>query len=179
MKFPSLKLLAAAAVLLLVACGEAPVRPALTTVPAVDLSKYAGEWYVIAHIPPYIERNAHNSVEAYRVDANGTIDIDFRYRDGAVDGPAKSLHSRGFVMNPPANSVWGVQFIWPIKADYRITYVARDYSQTIVSRDKRDYVWIMARTPTISESDYHRLLERVKDQGYDVAKMRRVPQEWK
>ncbi len=71
-----------------------------------------------------------------------------------------------------------MRFIWPIKADYRITYVSDDYTQTVIGRQKRDYVWIMARTPEIPAADYDRLLALVASQGYDISKVQRVPQRW-
>ena len=54
-----------------------------------------------------------------------------------------------------------------------------DYSQTIISREARDYVWIMARTPVIAGTEYQRLLKIVGEQGYDLTKVQRVPQLWK
>jgi apolipoprotein D and lipocalin family protein len=69
-----------------------------------------------------------------------------------------------------------MRFVWPIKADYRIVYVSSDYGQTIIGRQARDYVWIMARLPTISEADYQKLLEFVKREGYDPTPVRKVPQ---
>ena len=71
-----------------------------------------------------------------------------------------------------------MQFVWPIKADYRIMYVSPEYDFTIVGRQKRDYVWIMARTPTIPEPTYQALVAMVEREGYDVAKIERVPQRW-
>jgi apolipoprotein D and lipocalin family protein len=71
-----------------------------------------------------------------------------------------------------------MQFVWPVKADYRIVYLTPDYGQTVIGREKRDYVWIMARTPQIEEADYQRMLQFVGAQGYDVARIRRVPQRW-
>ena len=71
-----------------------------------------------------------------------------------------------------------MRFVWPIKADYRIVYLNEDYDQTIIARQKRDFVWIMARTPTISEEDYERLIEFAESIGYDTAKIERVPQRW-
>jgi apolipoprotein D and lipocalin family protein len=56
--------------------------------------------------------------------------------------------------------------------------VAPDYSQTIVARSARDYVWIMARTPTLPDEDYARLVSFVGELGYDIAKLERVPQQW-
>jgi apolipoprotein D and lipocalin family protein len=154
-------------------------HPPLVTVPAVDLKRYMGDWYVIASIPTFIEKGAHNAVESYRLDADGTVAVTFTFRDGAFDGKPKKHTPRGFVRDVSSNAIWGMQFIWPIKADFRITYLADDYSQTVISRQKRDYVWIMARTPTIPEVDYQRLLKIVGEQGYDVKRIQRVPQQWK
>jgi Lipocalin-like domain len=69
-------------------------------------------------------------------------------------------------------------FIWPIEAEYRIVDLDPDYRTVIVGRTQRDYVWIMARTPRISESVYARLIEHVGALGYDVGKVRKVPQRW-
>lgn len=164
-------------VVALAACQSAPTRP-LATVPNVDLPRFVGDWYVIANIPPWIEKGAQNSIENYRIDADGTIDITFTYLAEGSQGERKTLKSRGFIQDRKSNAVWGVQFIWPIKADYRITYLSPDYSQTIVSREKRDWVWIMARTPSIPDSDYQRLLALVGEQGYDVNKVQKVVQKW-
>ncbi len=71
-----------------------------------------------------------------------------------------------------------MQFIWPIKAEYRVIYLNEDYSQTIIGRSSRDYVWIMARTPHISNEDYQALIDFVAEQGYDVNAVQKVPQQW-
>jgi apolipoprotein D and lipocalin family protein len=71
-----------------------------------------------------------------------------------------------------------MRFIWPIKSDYRIVYLDEDYSQTIIGRQKRDFVWIMARTPTIPDDTYEELVNRVANLGYDMSQLRRVPQRW-
>jgi apolipoprotein D and lipocalin family protein len=70
-----------------------------------------------------------------------------------------------------------MQFIWPIKAEYRILYVDDAYEQTIIGRTKRDYVWIMARTPEISDVEYAKLLSIVEEAGYNMDEVRKVPQQ--
>jgi len=164
--------------LLLGACQSAPLAP-LPTVSHVDLNRFMGDWYVIANIPTFIEKGAHNAVESYRLDGDGTISVTFTFRAGAFDGEQKRYHPRGFVRDTASNALWGMQFIWPIKADFRITYLDADYSHTIISRQKRDYVWIMARAPVISDAEYHRLLKVIDGQGCDVKQVQRVPQQWK
>ena len=162
----------------LAACQTGAVKP-LPAVPHVDLPRFMGDWYVIANIPTFIETGAHNAVESYKLDADGTIAVTFTFRDGAFDGKPKQYTPRGFVRDTQSNAIWGMQFIWPIKTDYRITYLTPDYSQTIISREQRDYVWIMARTPTIPDADYQRMVSLVREQGYDIARMQKVPQQWK
>ncbi len=159
--------------LVLAGCQSPPRRP-LATVADLDLPRFMGDWYVIANIPTFLEKGAHDALENYRLQPDGSVAIHFSYRKGA-DGELKTLNSKGFVEDA-SNAVWGVQFVWPIRADYRVAHVSADYSQTVIAREKRDYVWIMARTPTIPDADYRRLLALVGELGYDVSKVQLVPQ---
>lgn len=162
--------------LLLAAC--AAKGPDMQTVDHVDLERFMGDWYVIANIPTFLEKDAHNAVENYALNPDGTIATTFTFRDGSFDGPLKEYTPKGFVRDTESNATWGMRFIWPVKADYRIVYLDRDYTRTIIGRQKRDYVWVMARTPSIPDADYRELLERVEGLGYDMSKVQKVPQKW-
>jgi apolipoprotein D and lipocalin family protein len=74
------------------------------------------------------------------------------------------------------NAVWEMQFVWPIQAEYVIVDLAPDYSRTIVGRSKRDYVWLMARTPSLPAPELAAAIEKIRVLGYDTAKLRMVPQ---
>ena len=150
----------------------------IATVKPVDLPRFMGDWYVIAVIPTAIETQAFNAIENYKLDADGTIATTFTYYKGAFDGPLKTYHPRGFVNKESGNGLWGMQFIWPLKADFRIAYLDADYQRTIIARNARDYVWIMARTPQISDANYLEMTDFVKNLGYDMSKLRKVPQDW-
>jgi len=152
-----------------------PVKP-ITLVQHVDLARFMGQWYVIANIPTFLEKGAYNAVDTYRLDTDGSIATTFSFNADDYDGPRKTYSSRGFVLDTVSNAVWGQQYIWPFKADYRIAYLSEDYTQVVIARDKRDYVWIMARTPTLQLQDYDKLVAVVGAQGYDTAKLQRVPQ---
>jgi apolipoprotein D and lipocalin family protein len=165
-----------AASLTLASCASS--GPEMETVDYVDLERFMGDWYVIANIPTFLEKGAHNAVETYAMNDDGTIATTFTFRDGAFDGKEKQYNPKGFVRDTGSNALWGMRFIWPIKADYRIVHLDKDYSQTIIGRQKRDFVWIMAREPNISDSDYERLLGVVESLGYDMSKVERVPQKW-
>jgi apolipoprotein D and lipocalin family protein len=165
------------AALLLAGCRES-AHPPLALADDVDIERFMGDWYVIANIPTAIEKGAHNAVESYRLAEDGTIATTFTFRKDGFDGEEKRYTPRGFVREGTGNAVWGMRFVWPVKADYRIAYVDPAYSQTVIGREARDYVWIMARTPQIADADYERLVAFVADQGYDAARIQKVPQRW-
>lgn len=162
----------------LAGCATAPSGPLppLALAPHVDLPRFMGDWYVIANIPTFLEKGAHNAKDHYELAADGSIATTFSFNADAPDGPRKQYESRGYVLDPASNAVWGQQYVWPIKADYRISYVSDDYRIAVITREKRDYVWIMARTPSIPETDFKRLVAFVGSQGYDPAKLQTVPQ---
>jgi len=154
--------------------SHAPIKSA----DYVDIERFMGDWYVIASIPTFIEKGAHNAIESYKLNDDGTIATTFAFRQDGFDGERKEYNPTGFVFDKKSNAVWGMQFIWPIKADYRILYLDKDYSQTVIGRIQRDYVWIMARSPQISEQNYNKMVTLIAEQGYDITGIKRVPQRW-
>lgn len=168
--------LTSVALLFLSGCQSASNSVPLPTEASVDLPRFMGDWYVIAHIPTFIEKEAYNALESYELAEDGVqVNTTFTFNKGSLDGPLKSYHPTGFVSDDTSNAVWRMQFIWPFKADYRIVHLDNAYSETIVGRNKRDYVWIMARSPHITDADYQRLLQLVEQAGYDLAEIRKVP----
>jgi apolipoprotein D and lipocalin family protein len=150
----------------------------MPTVDYVDLERFSGDWYVIANIPTFIEKGAHNAVESYtRKDAT-TIDTTFSFNQGSFDGKRKVYTPTGYVRDTQTNAVWDMQFIWPFVAEYRIVYLNQDYSQTVIGRSKRDYVWIMARTPTLPQAELDKLIDVITRLGYDRERLEMVPQDW-
>jgi apolipoprotein D and lipocalin family protein len=170
-------LLAAVTALSIGGCTATSLPP-VETVEHVDLERFMGDWYVIASIPTAIETEAYNAVESYRLAEDGTIETTFTFRKGGFDGQRKEYNPTGFVTDDNSNAIWGMQFIWPIKADYRIAYLDDGYTRTIIARNKRDYVWIMARTPEISDEAYAELVALIAEIGYDTSALRKVPQRW-
>ncbi len=176
MRVPRLRsMLGLSVAALLAACSGQPARP-LPRAAQVDVPRFMGDWYVIAHIPSWPEREAFDAVESYAPREDGRIQTTFTYRKGGFDAPVKTMHPIGRVREVGSGAVWDMQFVWPIQAEYVIAWVSPDYQQTIVARSKRDYVWFMARTPQVSEQDYQAAIARIAALGYDTSKVRRVPQ---
>lgn len=139
-------------------------------VPFVDIEKFMGDWYVIANIPTFAERGALDPVEKYSLNPDGTVKTTFVFKD-RKSGKRKQLDATGFVQSGSGNAIWGMQFIWPIKADYRIVYLDDDYQTTIIGRNKRDYLWIMSRDASLPDSTLNKLIDVAVDLGYERSKI--------
>jgi apolipoprotein D and lipocalin family protein len=174
---PILALLTGLGILMLVSGCSASLPP-LKTVDRVDIPPFMGDWYVIANIPTWIEEGAHNAVESYRLDTDGTIATTFTFRKGGFDGPVKRYEPRGFILDTTSNATWGMRFVWPFKAEYLVIHLDAEYRHTVIGRSKRDYVWIMARTPDMPEAEYQRIVDWLTTIGYDTQRLQRIPQRW-
>ena len=140
----------------------------MKTVDQVDLERFMGDWYVIANIPTFIEKEAFNAIESYRLDEDGSVETTFRFNKGGFDGPEKVYTSRAFVIDTASNAHWGMQFVWPFKAAYLILYLDPDYRKTIVGVPDRDHIWIMSREPEMSDAEYQQMLEYAAELGYEL-----------
>jgi apolipoprotein D and lipocalin family protein len=166
-----------AALLVIIMLAGCASRETLDTVDEVDLERFMGDWYVIAHIPTFIEDEAYNAVESYEFDGD-RIATTFTFRNKGFDGEEKRYEPNAIVRDTETNAVWGMQFVWPFRSDFRIVHLDENYATTIIGRNARDYVWIMAREPEISDETYDELVQKVADMGYDLSELRRVPQRW-
>lgn len=144
----------------------------------VDIPRFMGDWYVIAHIPLPPEKHAWNGIERYDLNADGSITTTFTFRQGAADGAEKRYTPTAWITDHPSNAIWKMQFLWPFQADFRIIWLDGNYQTTIIGRQKRDYVWLMARSPQIDHNTYQSMLNFLQQQGYALEKLRRVPQQW-
>jgi len=160
----------------LAGCSSRP--PTIAPVAGVDLNRFMGDWYVIGNIPTRLERDAFNARESYALRVDGATETTFEYRDGSFEAPVRTMRPVGRVRAGTGNAVWDMQFVWPIDAEYVIVDLDPAYRIAIIGRSQRDYAWIMARTPQISEQDYAAAVRRLQALGYATQDLRKVPQRW-
>tara|TARA_A100001011_G_scaffold15525_1_gene16217 strand:- start:32 stop:580 length:549 start_codon:yes stop_codon:yes gene_type:complete len=155
--------------LTLAGCADL-AREEMEAVSYVDINEFMGTWYVIASIPTFLEKGALNPIEKYSLNDDGTVATEFSYLT-PNDGQQKSFSSKAFIQKDTGNAIWGMQFVWPIKADYRIVFLSSDSRIVVVARNKRDFLWIMSRDQQISEIQLENLIKFSSDLGYDREKI--------
>jgi apolipoprotein D and lipocalin family protein len=157
------------------AAADAP----LPVVGALDLTRYVGTWHEIARYPNYFERMCARDVTAtYSANADGTIRVVNACRKD--DGTMTEAVGTARVVTPPAKLqvrfaadwlAW-LPFVW---ADYWVIDLADDYSYAVIGEPGRDYLWILARGPKMSDGVYARIVAKLPALGYDPAKLIRNP----
>jgi apolipoprotein D and lipocalin family protein len=165
----------------LTAGAEMPKNPnpradAPLTYATVDLPKYMGRWYIVAHIPYFLEKNLVASQTEYVLRDDGKVVEHFSAKKGGFDGDDKKYT---FVDTPdPAtgNAYWSVRFFWPIYVSQITTYVDDAYQYTLIAYKDKSLGWVYSRTPEISDAKYRELLGKFEQQGYDISQFRRVVQ---
>jgi apolipoprotein D and lipocalin family protein len=159
-------------------CATTSALPPLEKVPAVDLDRFMGDWYVIANIPTFVEKGAHNAIEHYERANDGSIDITFTYRKDGFDGEPKKYTMTGTPVPGTNAAEWTVSPFWPLKFPYYTVELAPDYSWVVVATPNRGYLWIMARKPDMDEGLLKAIIARMVARGFKEDEIQRVPQKW-
>ena len=150
--------------------------PPLTTVPAVDLAKYAGTWYEIASYPQSFQKGCTATTANYSARPDGEIKVVNRCRKPSLEGEEDTAEGRARVVDKVTNAKLEVSFFRPFWGDYWIIQLAPDYSYAVVGHPGRDYLWILSRTPQMEEAVYTGILEKLKEQGYELSRLQKTLQ---
>ena len=147
--------------------------PPLAVVPEVDLARYAGRWYEIASFPQRFQKGCTDSRAEYRLRPDGEVEVlNSCLRNGKVD----TAKGKAWVADSATNAKLKVSFFWPFRGDYWVIDLGKDYDYAVVSAPSMKYLWILSRTPQMEELRYQEIVGRLKDKGFDSAKLIRTPQ---
>ena len=143
-------------------------------IPAVqnfEPERYMGTWYEIARLPQYFERDLNEVKAQYTLNDDGTIKV---VNSGVKDGEPTSITGKAKLKHPDANPQTGelrVSFFWPFYSDYRVIELAPDYSYALVTAGSRDYLWVLARKPTMDKTQLDGILSRAKALGFELGEL--------
>jgi len=167
----------------IVAIAPIMAAPVVTPVPSVDLDRYSGRWFEIAKYPNRFQKNCAGSTTAEyarRPDGRVTVTNRCRRTDGSlieavgIARPRDAAHPDATfkVRFAPAF----LSFISQVWGDYWILGLPVDYRYVVVGEPSREYLWILSRTPQMSEEDYQAAVSVAVANGYDAARLVRTPQ---
>jgi apolipoprotein D and lipocalin family protein len=150
--------------------------PPLETVPHVDLQRYLGTWYEIASFPQRFQRGCTATTATYTLRDDGDVEVVNRCRKGSPDGREDVARGRARVVDRTTNAKLEVSFFRPFWGDYWIVDLGEDYGYAVVGHPSRDYLWILAREPSMSAERYDAIVRKLAAQGYETGRLVRTVQ---
>lgn len=161
---------------LLACCGTTPKPPPLRTVEHVDLPRFMGDWFVFAHIPYSLEKGKVGTLDRYALRPDGKIKNSYLFRRGSLDAPLEEWKGVAWVHDKTTNAEWRVQFLWPFRVPYLVLDLDPDYQWAVIGHPSRKLAWVLTRQPALDDPTYQEILRRLARQGYDPARLAKVPQ---
>ena len=164
--------------LLLAACSFGALAQAeLSAIPSLNVPRYMGTWYEVAKYPNRFQKNcASNTSAVYEAQPNGGVRVTNRCTeaDGKVKEAVGEARQIGNATSPKLEVRFApawlsfLPFVW---GNYWVIDLDADYQLAAVSEPKREFLWILSRTPQVCNAAYKSLLDRLEKSGFDLKKM--------
>lgn len=145
----------------------------LPVVAHVDLNKYIGKWYDIAHLPTRFQKGCACDNAEYSIINETTIRV---VNSCVKRGKPDVSEGKAFVKDKQTNAKLAVQFFWPFRGKYWIIDLADDYSYAVVGHPNRKYLWVLAREKNMDDATFDRIVAKAKDLGFPTAHLQRTNQ---
>ena len=153
-----------------------------TTVDSVDLQQYAGTWYEIGRLPMYFQRKcAHDVTATYTEKSDGSgIIVTNKCSDAegqiiSADGLAKPIDASGSQLKVTFLPSW-IRWLPVGRADYWVLARDADYQTALVGTPDKKYLWLLARSPNLTQQTYAKYRQIAQQQGYSLKEFQLTPQ---
>ena len=155
---------------------------AVKTIPSLDVQRYMGTWYEIAKYPNWFQKKCVSNTKAvYSARVDGTLKVlnSCKTADGEVseaEGTARQLGAKDSPKLEVRFAPAWLSFIPMVWGDYWVIDLDAQYQVAVVSDPRREYLWILSRTPQLDKKTYDDVLQRIQNQQFDVRKLELTPQ---
>ena len=152
----------------------------LTPIPSLDVPRYMGTWYEIAKYPNRFQKKCISNTSAqYSAQPDGTVTVTNRctQEDGKTADAAGQARQIGGNTSPRLEVRFApawlsfLPFVW---GNYWVIDLDPDYQLVAVSEPKREFLWVLSRTPDVNAKAYDELLARLDKKGFDLKKLEKT-----
>ncbi|GAB5557179.1 MAG: lipocalin family protein [Schleiferiaceae bacterium] len=146
----------------------------MTVVESVELEKYMGTWYDIAHFPKSFQNGCSCISAEYAIESDSRVSVVNSCTE--IDGNVRKAEGHAYIADKETNAKLRVSFFWPFYGDYWIIDLAEDYSYALVGSPDRESLWVLARERTLPEKTFESILDTAQSRGFDITRIELVSQ---
>jgi apolipoprotein D and lipocalin family protein len=168
--------------LLLICIGSSQVMAQqgdqnVKTINALDVPRYLGTWYEIAKFPNWFQKKCVSNTKAIytaRPDGNLRVLNSCKTASGEIseaEGLARQIGAKNSAKLEVRFAPEWLSFLPLVWGDYWVIDLDPQYQVAAVSDPKREYLWVLSRTPQLNSKVYEDLLQRLKQQHFDIQKL--------
>ncbi|MAO61481.1 MAG: lipocalin [Halomonas sp.] len=141
-----------------------------------ELERYLGEWYEIARLDHSFEEGLDCVTATYSLRDDGGVKVinrGYNLEEQAWD----EAEGRAYFIDDESVGRLKVSFFGPFYGGYNVLELDDDYQWALVAGPNRDYLWILARTPTLEPDVAQRLRQRAAELDFPTDELIDVVQD--
>ncbi|MDO5341728.1 MAG: lipocalin family protein [Bacteroidia bacterium] len=148
-----------------------PTEIVTTTVKELNIERYMGSWYEIARFDHRFERGLVGCMANYELQSDGKVKVTNTGYRKSLDGKFKESVGKAYRPDDNVPGKLKVSFFLNFYSEYNVLELAPDYRYALIGSKSDSYLWILSRTPELSQDDLDFLLGSAKARGYDTSKL--------
>lgn len=155
--------------LFLSACTNLP--EGITPVSDFEINKYLGKWYEIARLDHSFERGLDKVSAVYSLREDGGIKVVNKgYSNREKDW--SEAEGKAYLVKSKDEGLLRVSFFGPFYGSYIIFELDKEnYQYSFVAGNSRSYLWLLSRTPMVSQDIINKFVIRSKELGFEIEKL--------
>jgi apolipoprotein D and lipocalin family protein len=135
-----------------------------------DQTRYLGQWYEVARIENRFEEGLQQVTATYTVRDDGGIDV-VNQGYSTTEQSWQKAEGKAYFVDSPDTAHLKVSFFGPFYASYIVFKLDPEYRYAFVTGNTKEYLWLLARTPTVSDQVKQEFLEDAQALGYELAQL--------
>jgi len=156
-------------IILLPACSTT-LAPDVVSVSNFDADRYLGKWYEIARIENRFEKGLSNVTAEYSLREDGNINVLNRGFD-EDDQEWEDAKGKAFFVGDTDQGHLKVSFFGPFYGPYIVFELDQNYRYSFVTNNDKKYLWLLSRTPTISDELKSKFNNKINEMGFKTEKL--------
>lgn len=147
------------------------------TIAALDVPRYLGTWYEIAKFPNWFQKKCVGNTKAvYTAKPDGSLRVLNSCKTAGgetseAEGAARQIGAKDSPRLEVRFAPEWLSFLPLVWGDYWVIDLDPQYQVAAVSDPRREYLWVLSRTPQLDPRVYEELLQRLKQQQFDIRKL--------